>query len=341
MLATLPSSAASARFEAAKIILPAVLAVLLFTVALVGLLLPAFENGLLEKKKESCRDLTGLGLGVLAYFANLADGGAMPLGEAQGRARTLLRGLRHGAEGKGYLWVNDLRPVMIMHPYRPDLEGQDLSGYRDKAGRPVFQAFVDQVQRQGAGYVPYLWQWQDRPGAEEAKLSHVRLFAPWGWVVGTGVYLGDVEKEAAAVFHKALGLAVAILAAVSLLAAYLVRQGLRLNARRQRAEEALLRHQEELESQVQVRTADLAQALAEVKRLSGLLPICASCKKIRDDSGSWQQLEVYIRDRSEARFSHGICPDCAWQLYPELMAARQQSRQTAKPSPAEPAGREH
>lgn len=63
---------------------------------------------------------------------------------------------------------------------------------------------------------------------------------------------------------------------------------------------------------------ELQKALSEVKKLSGFLPICASCKKIRDDEGYWQQIESYIMDRSEAQFSHGICPDCARKLYPEL-----------------------
>jgi AmiR/NasT family two-component response regulator len=64
--------------------------------------------------------------------------------------------------------------------------------------------------------------------------------------------------------------------------------------------------------------AELQAALAKVKTLSGLLPICASCKKIRDDQGYWHQVEVYIRDHSEVEFSHGICPDCAQKLYPEF-----------------------
>lgn len=62
----------------------------------------------------------------------------------------------------------------------------------------------------------------------------------------------------------------------------------------------------------------LEEAMADVKKLSGLLPICASCKKIRDDKGSWQALESYITDHSEADFSHGICPDCFKKLYPEV-----------------------
>ena len=63
---------------------------------------------------------------------------------------------------------------------------------------------------------------------------------------------------------------------------------------------------------------DLQEALGRVKQLSGLLPICANCKKIRDDRGYWQQVEVYVRDHSEADFSHGICPGCAKELYPEF-----------------------
>ncbi len=67
---------------------------------------------------------------------------------------------------------------------------------------------------------------------------------------------------------------------------------------------------------------ELRDALSRVKLLSGLLPICASCKKIRDDRGYWNQIESYIRDHSEANFSHGICPECARKEYPELFAGR-------------------
>src|SRR6185503_10306114 len=63
---------------------------------------------------------------------------------------------------------------------------------------------------------------------------------------------------------------------------------------------------------------ELQAALAKVKILSGLLPICASCKKIRDDGGYWQQVEVYISEHSEAEFTHGLCPDCLLKLYPDF-----------------------
>lgn len=93
---------------------------------------------------------------------------------------------------------------------------------------------------------------------------------------------------------------------------------------RKQAEFALQSHRDKLEKIVEERTAALREknseyeeALAKVKMLSGLLPICASCKKIRDDKGYWKQIETYICDHSEADFSHGLCPSCCKKLYPD------------------------
>jgi len=71
------------------------------------------------------------------------------------------------------------------------------------------------------------------------------------------------------------------------------------------------------EEKISNKNTELKEALEKVKLLSGFLPICASCKKIRDDTGYWKQIETYIGEHSEAEFSHGICPDCAKKLYPE------------------------
>jgi CheY-like chemotaxis protein len=84
---------------------------------------------------------------------------------------------------------------------------------------------------------------------------------------------------------------------------------------------ALRRLNAELRTQQEEQTRliqELQEALSKVKMLSGLLPICASCKKIRDDHGYWHQVESYIRAHSQAEFTHGLCPDCARKLYPEI-----------------------
>ncbi len=72
------------------------------------------------------------------------------------------------------------------------------------------------------------------------------------------------------------------------------------------------------ESVLRDRTAELEQALADVKQLSGLIPICAHCKDIRDDDGYWNEIERYISRRSEVTFTHGICPDCARKYFPDV-----------------------
>ena len=73
-----------------------------------------------------------------------------------------------------------------------------------------------------------------------------------------------------------------------------------------------------LSAELQSRNQELQEALAKVSTLSGLLPICAGCKKIRDDRGYWQQVEFYIQNHSDAKFTHGLCPDCCIRLYPEV-----------------------
>lgn len=80
-------------------------------------------------------------------------------------------------------------------------------------------------------------------------------------------------------------------------------------------EMALYKHRMEQERKKLI--GDLQEALAKVKLLTGLLPICAGCKSIRDEEGYWHQVEAYIRDHSEAEFSHGFCPKCAHKLYPD------------------------
>jgi DNA repair exonuclease SbcCD ATPase subunit len=93
--------------------------------------------------------------------------------------------------------------------------------------------------------------------------------------------------------------------------------------RRCQAEESLSQYHAQLEDRVEARTAQLQTALANVKTIRGLLPICSNCKKIRNDAGYWQQIEAYVSEHSLAEFSHGICPDCGKELYPDHWARSQ------------------
>ncbi len=111
--------------------------------------------------------------------------------QARQAALNAMRAMRY--QGQEYVWVNDNHPRMVMHPFRPDLDGKDIGDLADPNGFQLFRAFVRLTQAEPlGGVVGYLWP---RPGAQEPveKLSFVRAFAPWGWVVGSGVYVDDLR----------------------------------------------------------------------------------------------------------------------------------------------------
>ncbi len=112
--------------------------------------------------------------------------------DAQRAALTAIRAMRY--RGQEYVWINDMEPRMVMHPFRPDLDGKDLSAFLDPTGFPLFMAMVAVARNDGAGIVPYRWA---RPGAQTPveKLSFVQRFEPWNWIVGSGVYVDDLRAE--------------------------------------------------------------------------------------------------------------------------------------------------
>lgn len=163
---------------ALQVALPPLATVVLFVAVVFGLLLPGYHDALLERKKEMVRELTVVAWSVLYQYNARVEAGELTRDSAQAAAIDDIRRLRYGPEGKDYFWINDMRPVMVMHPYRPDLEGRDISNFSDPSGQRLFMSFVDKVRREGAGFVPYLWQWKDDHTRIVPKLSYVREFKP-------------------------------------------------------------------------------------------------------------------------------------------------------------------
>jgi len=110
----------------------------------------------------------------------------------QKQAFELVKSLRFGPENKDYFWINDLHPRMVMHPYKPEMDGQDLTENKDPNGKKLFVEFARVGKESGEGFVDYLWPkyGADKP---QPKLSFVKLFKEWGWVVGTGLYIDDID----------------------------------------------------------------------------------------------------------------------------------------------------
>lgn len=306
------------RIENFKIIIPSLLAMLLFIIAIFGVALPASKKNLLDQKQLMLVELVHTVCSTLTHYDAQVKAGKISLAQAQEIAKEQIRELHYGPEHKDYYWINDLQPRMIMHPYRPDLEQQDLSAFTDASGKHLFTEIVQLVKKDGAGFVPYIWQLNDDPRHIDNKLSYVRLFQPWDWVIGTGVYLDDVHSELTKISQKLLYISLGILLLIGGISFFIIFHQLKDMKRRQAAEAEVERYRQNLEKLVEERTEELQQAQSKIKILKGFLPICAHCKKIRDDRGYWNQIESYIRDHSEAEFSHGICPVCAKELYPDL-----------------------
>ena len=122
---------------------------------------------------------------------------------------------------------------MIMHPYRTDLDGQDLSDFTDPRGVPIFVEFAELVRRKDEGYIDYVWQWNDDPQRIEPKESFVKGFEPWGWIIGTGIYTDDVKTEIARIERNLINTSLAISGAVILLLMFVLQQSLRIERERQ------------------------------------------------------------------------------------------------------------
>lgn len=145
-----------------------------------------------DAKREKTTHVVQAAWGVLDFYGSEARAGRMTTGQAQESAKQALKNLRYGQND--YFWINDLRPRMIMHPTNPALDGQDLADYKDPAGLRLFVKMVEVCTSRGEGLVEYMWP---KPGASEAvpKISFVKLYSPWGWIVGSGIYVEDVRAE--------------------------------------------------------------------------------------------------------------------------------------------------
>ena len=200
---------------------------------------PFMEEQLMGQKRRLIRDLTDNAWSLLAQYEAEVQNSGLSLKEAQKRAVNRIRKLRYGPEGKDYFWINDMHPKMVMHPYRTDLEGQDLSDYSDPNGTRLFVEFVKTVKGNDAGYVDYAWQWKDDPDRMAPKISYVRAFKPWGWIVGTGVYVEDISEEIASFRWRVILVSSVILLVVLLFAFYIILESVKNERRRMRIDEKL------------------------------------------------------------------------------------------------------
>lgn len=207
-----------------RTILPITLTLLLSLATVFLFILPSVKERLMDDRREMLKELTTTVVELLTDYHNRTKTKELTPEEAKRRAILRIKTLRYGPELKDYFWINDLHPNMIMHPYRTDLDGTDISNFADPNGKLLFIEMVETVKANGEGYVDYMWQWKDDPERIVPKLSFVKGFEPWGWILGTGIYIEDVNEKIV-LLTRNINLAFSILLSLlALLSVYIILQ---------------------------------------------------------------------------------------------------------------------
>lgn len=222
-----------------SIVAPTILAISMFIFAFYLVIIPMFERSMMDRKEEMIIELTNTAWSVMAEYDDAYTNGALSLQEAKQKAAEHIGKMRYGEEQKDYFWIISSSPQMIMHPYRSDLIGSDLSDYTDNHENKLFVDAAQLVNEKGAGITQYYWQWKDDASKIVPKLSYVKGFAKWDWIIGTGIYLQDVEQEIKQ-FKKRLWVTSSfIILLITLILVYVLRQTKIIEEERKAAEHRL------------------------------------------------------------------------------------------------------
>lgn len=244
-----------------KIVLPTLLVFILFTISIFSFIIPQFEKNMLDGKREMIGELTNSAWSILFELNHEFEEKKISIEEAKNRAKEQIKYLRYGEENKDYFWITDEHPNMIMHPYRPELDSTDLSEYSDPEGKNLFVEFVKVVKQEEHGYVYYMWQWKDDSTKIVPKLSYVKIFKPWGWIIGTGIYIEDVKLEISYLTNSLLSVALGILFLTGIILTYLGRQSFKIEAERRYAELGLRDSESKYRALVEASTDGLIMIL--------------------------------------------------------------------------------
>ncbi|GAB1640603.1 methyl-accepting chemotaxis protein [Krasilnikovia sp. MM14-A1259] len=178
----------------ARLALMMLLALVIIVAVVISALVTTRAN-LMSERKLQTQHVVELAAGVVDGYIAKETSGELTREQAQKQAMAALRTLRY--DTSNYVWINDMTPRMVMHPVKPELNGQDLTGNADPTGKHLFVEMVDVVKAHGSGVVDYSWP---KPGKKDPqpKVSYVKGVPAWGWIIGSGVYVDDVNTAAAA-----------------------------------------------------------------------------------------------------------------------------------------------
>lgn len=160
-----------------------------------GYLIPSMKNSLIEAKKTRIKEIVVSSIGVLEYYNKLVTENKMDLDEAQQKAKEVIANMGYGENKNDYIWIHSVKMKMLSHPKIELFGNRDLSYYKDKGEKFIFSEMGKVIKKSGEGYVDYLWISKHDKNIIVPKISYVKLYKPWNWIVGTGLYTYEEKKS--------------------------------------------------------------------------------------------------------------------------------------------------
>ena len=226
------------------IILPGLLALCLFGAVMFFYVVPHTKEVLISQKRDALLHVVGSVITLLDSYETQVKAGLIDPESAKSRALHRIGSMRYGPGEQAYVWVNDLSTKMLVNPFAKKLVGQNLKNYRDSEGNLLLRKIVDLARKEGQGYVTYKIHRGGQPLPDEQKLSFIKLYKPWGWVVGTGVYLAEVDVEVASLTSNLICAGFAVFALVTSATLYLIARSMALETARNNSIGELKRSEE-------------------------------------------------------------------------------------------------
>lgn len=147
---------------------------------------------MMEERQQRVKSMVDSVYALVEFYHAKVQNEGMPEEDAKKYALKAVSELPYDANG--YCWINDMKGIMVMHPTMPELSGTDVYDYKDANGKYIFHEFLDTVRNKGSGFVDYVWPKPNQPKDQHyPKLSYVTGYPPWNWLIGSGIYIDDVD----------------------------------------------------------------------------------------------------------------------------------------------------
>ncbi len=221
-----------------RVLVPLYLTYFIFVLSVFLIFIPHQKQQILNQKKQAILHLTEGAISLLAEYNARIERNEISMETAQKEAMNLLKNIKYGTNGKGYFWISDVSGTIIMHPHIDQSRWKELEKIKLPDQKSLPDTIRETMEQNGQGYITYPWMKDGKISLSASKLSFVKGFAPWHWILGTGIYRHEIDHEIGLITHKFIKIFKGIFIFLIFLSGYVTWQIVHINQRKSRAEQA-------------------------------------------------------------------------------------------------------